>query len=300
MPIISKYVNHPFSSYQELESYNSNSPMLPPTVPSSKFQTILEQDYEKQPYDVLTYQQKSGVQYPSVETAYPLLNPSYVVRKTPQNKFVREFTGNAPNNESASPQPVQNKDMCPIPNIPVVENFKSDAEKLKELNVILFVDKNCKFCKQQLTKISHELFVIKDIGKRENKQEFTNYGGFATPYFFSKETNRSFTGLLLSEGDIVKKLETKEYFVPPNEKLCQNLKDLDLQLYMSHGCPYCDNLKQLLRDQNALSSVTIIDNLAEVENPPVIKGWPTIISKKTGKQMMGSPPDLELLISHLS
>ena len=147
MPIISKYVN-PFSSYQELESYNSNSPLLPPTVPSSKFQTILEQDYEKQPYDILTYQQKTGVQYPSLETAYPNQNPSYVVRKTPQNKFVRDFTGNAPENESASPRPVHNKDMCPIPNVPVVENFKSDAEKIKQLNVVLFVDKNCKFCKQ--------------------------------------------------------------------------------------------------------------------------------------------------------
>ena len=49
------YYTNPFALYQELQDYNKNSPLLPPTVLSSKYPTILTDEPIQKNYHALTH-----------------------------------------------------------------------------------------------------------------------------------------------------------------------------------------------------------------------------------------------------
>lgn len=284
----------PYSLYNDLKNYNEGTPVLPPTVPSSKFQTILDQPSMNIQYSILTYHSNEK-SYPTVENAYPVCEPKYVVMKEPDGKIVREFQGNK-RKESTTPQPNMNQKTCKVENMPIVERY-DNKDRLKNLDIILFVDKKCKFCIKQLNQPFSKHFQLKDIKDVENKQMFTNHGGFATPFFVSKKTNKTFTGVLDSPDKVIKALSLKENF---STDIQQKVKDLDIIVYSSPACPHCTNFKSLCKSENVLSSMDFVEDISQMRDVKDIKGFPTIVSKKTNKNMTGAPPNLQTLVDYLS
>ena len=286
-----QYTN-PFPLYSQLQNYNSDPPVLPATAPSSKFQTKLNENQEKVTYNVLNQYSSSGSY--AVYSDLPISEPSYVVYKSPDGSKVRDFTG--VNIEVTTPKP-QN---CPIETIPIIENFAS-PEKLKELEIILFIDPKCRYSKKQLeTDFSNHCNII-NINKKENKQLFTDHGGFATPYFFSTKTNRAYTGFIESPEKLSKAMRVQENFTTNSSPdYSKTLKDLDITVYSFHGCPHCDNFKKLLQENKLMDSLKIEENISNMKNVEDIRGWPTICSKKTGKRMTGAPFTIDALVKYLS
>ena len=114
----STYID-PVVHYNDLTNYHnclSNSPPVPPKVPSMKFLTILDQRPIASP-DVLTYHTTD--KYPNVEKAYHgPCEQKYFIGKCPSNDFVRSFDVSGKKAET-TPSPVK-------------ENMSSTHSQLKK------------------------------------------------------------------------------------------------------------------------------------------------------------------------
>jgi glutaredoxin len=317
--------------YNNLSSYNEGSRELPATVLSSKFQTILDNTNHSSEHDkfsVLTYG-VHDVSYPTVNSAYGKeFEPHYVVMREPDGKVVRKFKG-VETKESETPKPIMNQKNCNVKNEPIVERFKNYDSILKDLDIVLFVDKKCKYCIKQLDMNFSKNFKILDIKERDIKQKFTDLGGFATPFFHSKNSGRSFTGVLespqkaldalgKSHHDYKKKVklqhsdkgkhkehklyESNEKYIDAssNSDLYKQIKDLDIVVYSSNGCPHCTTFKNMCKEENVLPYIDIVEDSSKMDRISEVKGFPTLFSKKTNKTMTGAPPNLSVMIDYLS
>lgn len=281
--------------YADMLDYNSSSqlgPKLPATVPSNNFPTILDTPVTSS-YEVLTYNNSLNT-YPSLDSAYTFKEPKYFVGKCPDNKKVRDFGPSVV--PQPTPEPPKKKELsCNVVNQPIVEQFQNyvGMDELKSLNILLFVDKKCPYSRNQLQQSTTELMQVLDIKKKKNKQKFTDYGGFATPYFYSLSTNQGYTGFESNISRLYKKLSVKEKFT---NSLEQKIKDLDIVVYSSKQCPYCNMLYKMLSDNNQLNNVQIIEEMSKMENIDKVQGFPYIFSQKTKKDMTGCPQDLESML----
>lgn len=295
------YYTKPIALYQELQDYNQHAPLLPPTVLSSKYPTILTTKPIQKNYNALTLQNINSDGYPLEKNAYTEDDPTYVVYQFPGGKVIRDFMTDP--SLVMTPKPNEPPQSCDVKNESIVEGFQNRIDYLKELesmNVLLFVHKKCPFSKKQLSSSFVKSMKVIHITNRSNKQLFTDHGGFATPYFFSKKTNRSYTGYLATAQEIHSTLSLPEGFTYTPSDYKSKVKDLDIQVYNLHGCPHCDNFKSLLRKNELIDQVTMVDNVEQMDNINEIKGWPTIKSRKTGKSMTGAPFTIDVLISYLS
>ena len=275
--------------------------MLPATVLSSKYPTILTDEPMQKNYNALTHKNTSSDGYPVVRHAYTEDDPKYIVYQSPSGKVVRDFLTDP--SLVMTPKPDEPPKSCDIENQAIVEGFQKSINYSKEipnLDIILFVHKKCPYSKKQLSTTFTKMMKIVHINKRREKQMFTDHGGFATPYFFSKKTNRSYTGYLPTVDQIYSTLSLPEKFTYTPSNYHEKVKDLDIQVYNLHGCPHCDNFKTLLRKNKLIDQVTMIDDMNKMEAVDEIKGWPTIKSRKTGKSMTGAPFTIDVLISYLS
>lgn len=283
--------------YSDLFDYNNSSqfgPRLPATVPSSKFPTILDTS-TKHSYSVLTYDNNQNG-YPSIDSAYTFKEPKYFVGKCPHNQKIRDFGPSVVPTPTPEPsKKMESEKSCNVVNEPIVEPFKQEnpMEQLKKLNILLFVDKKCPFSRNQLKQESVKVMDVIDIKKRKHKQMFTDYGGFATPFFYSLKTNRSYTGFEANDETILKNISIVENFT---NSTSSKIKELDVVIYSSKQCPYCNMLYKMLSDNNQLNNVTIIEDMNQMENVENIQGFPYIFSRKTKKHMTGAPQDVESML----
>lgn len=281
--------NNSMSSYANLEKYNKAShfgPKLPPTTPSNNFPTILEQKPIAS-YDVLTL--GSQTEYPGVKNAYgDSCSQKYFVAKCPSNKEIRPFNDHS----VVTPAPRR----CNVETEEIVEGFSD----LKDLEVVVFVDMSgkCKFSNVLKSGGLDEYKAVVDINASpKNEQEFTNMGGYATPYFYSLKTNKSVTGLV-SKDKLVEMLSYHEGYEHPMKK---KVRDMKLKVYVMEMCGYCQKLKQMLEEAGITDDdVEYIKDLAshrhELQN---VRGFPHIKSMKTGKEMTGYPGSMENLMKQL-
>lgn len=281
------------SLYADIDMYNKSSqlgPELPPTVPSQMFPTFLEQPVHNS-YDILTYD-NSLYNYPSVQSAYPFQEPKYYVGKCPENNMIREFNFETIK-ETKTPTPIPKS--CNVVNEPIREGYTSGD--LKDLDIVLFIDKKCPFSKEQLKQSFINEITIKDVKKKENKQMLTNMGGTATPYFYSLKTNKFYTGLEKNLENLYKILSQKETFMNESQ---QKVKELDIIIYSSPNCPYCVKLKKMLQDEGMMEHVSLIEDMSKMKNLEQIQGFPYLMSNKTSKNMTGCPHSMDVLIEQLS
>ena len=297
--------------YSNLDHYNNASmkhgPPLPATVPSNMFPTILKQDPIAS-YDVLTHGTQQ--QYPDVIKAYGNhCKQNYFVGKCPSNKEIRPF----PVGSGTTPTPEPTLKSCATQNLPIVEGFKGDITKsLSDLKILFFCDLSgkCPYSKKfigemskQLTSSLSEVFMMKDISESESvKQMFTNYGGYATPYFFSLKTNKSVTGYIDSAVKLFDLLKgvIKEGF--EHDKLKKHWEDLGIVMFSSPYCGFCKQMKEALKKHDLLDKTEIIEDIDTSDYKHLksnIHGFPTLLSRKTGKVFTGFTSDLEMVVDKM-
>jgi glutaredoxin len=303
--------------YSNLEHYNNasmkNGPPLPPTVPSNMFPTILKQDPIAS-YDALTYE--TNQQYPQVNKAYGMdCQQKYFIGKCPSNKEIRPFPGLGPGPVTPTPKPINRS--CPTENLPIVEGFNDTQDvtrKLKSLNILFFCDMsgNCPHSKRFMVEMSKQLsepvdkvFIMKDISASEqNKQMFTNYGGYATPYFFSLKTNKSVTGYVQNASQLESMLKgiLKEGYANENNDMKGKVKELDIVMFSSPHCGFCKMMKEVLKKHNLEDVIEIVEDLDNSNYKHMkgqVRGFPTMMSKKTGKTSVGYSDNVAILIEKL-
>lgn len=99
------YYVAPMNNYVELENYNKDTqlgPPVPPSTPSMKFPTILEQKPISS-YNVLTHD--TIHHYPDVNKAYgTTCEQKYFIGKCPTNQFIRPF-GKSVEKTTPTPKP---------------------------------------------------------------------------------------------------------------------------------------------------------------------------------------------------
>ena len=74
------YYTKPIALYQELQDYNQHAPLLPPTVLSSKYPTILTTKPIQKNYNALTLQNINSDGYP--------LEKMHILKMTPPMLFI--------------------------------------------------------------------------------------------------------------------------------------------------------------------------------------------------------------------
>ena len=97
--------------------------------------------------------------------------------------------------------------------------------------------------------------------------------------------------------NLFKNLSSKETFLSPQQ---EKVKNLDVVIYSSNHCPYCIRLNEMLKKENLLDYVTVINDTSKMENLSNIQGFPYCFSRTTNKNMTGAPHSSDILIKRLS
>jgi len=300
----------PYSEYTHLQHYYKGSqfgPKLPASVPSNAYPTILKQGNEYG-YDALTHD-TDGTNYYNVEKAYGnSCQPQYYVAKCPENKFIRPFVPSGHTDMSG----------CPVKTQPIAEGYQMTTptpipshalvQELKHLQILFFYDKACPHSRQAMEQYQKELYpeplhkvflAIYDIAHEKHEQMLTELGGTATPFFFSKTTNRSVTGFVPSVEALARGLSkpVHEHYTPT----ASPFQDLEIVVFVMQGCVYCDKLKALLKQHGVDKYVEFVDARDPKYRQQLqhVRGFPHYMSKKTGKSSTGYPSTLEKMVASL-
>lgn len=317
-------IAHPYSQYSNLDRYHEQvtfGPKFPSTVPSQKYQAILEQP-KLASYDVLTLNH-TEMQYPRENDAYGTSQPKYYIAESPENKFVRPFV---PDIKFTDTLPLSPYGSCGVKNESIVEAYESTLspdsmdllEKSKKLDLHIFIlpVNKCSFSKKLLDDLAmkfgmdfYKKFTIKNIEDLKNRKLFTDTGGYAVPYFYSPKTNNSQTGYNGKIESIVDSLmssskpTTKEDFTSaPQSSLAEKIKSLRIVIYTMKHCAFCTKIKKMLEDRGLLDHVTIHDiaTLKDKSKLKGVRGFPHMESHKTGKTYTGCPMTVEMMVDKLS
>lgn len=281
----SEYTNRSvsvLSDYADLEKYNKSSQFGPPlkrNTPAMEFPILLKQK-NGFGYDALSHGNEDG-QYLKLSTAFEETEPQYYVAKCPQNNQVQPFT--------------------PTPGV-IRESYMDDKtmNKLKDLRIVFFYDGSgrCPYSIKTvntLKDILDDVFIMKDIQIPENKSLMEKLNGYGTPFFYSTLNNTSYVGSIQNLSDLISKLETVEGY---NDTWKERVKDLQIYVYTSPHCIFCQKLKELF-DREGVSSYITYRNAQDYKNE-VRGGVPYLKSMKTGKSLTGYYDSIQKIIDHLS
>lgn len=299
------YTN-PHRDYTKEGNYYAGSqfgPKLPPTVPTMKHPTLMEQG-NPYGYDALTHG-KSGQGYYDVASAYGnSCNPKFYVGECPSNKYLRPFVPTVKDTVSSSKS-------CATPNKVVSEGYAPSKETIKNLDISFFFDKKCEHSRLAYNNLSQlfgselsSIVTMLDISQPKNAQMMTDLGGFATPFFFSRKTGCSATGnwplrdlltALTCSPHPSNAPRRRENYQPD---IAARVQDLRLELFVMDGCIYCDKIKSLLKP--VLSHIKVTNAATARDRLHNVRGFPHIVSHKTGKSKTGYTDNLEAILKELS
>lgn len=332
----------PYSKYSDLSLYNKGSfmgPILPSTVPSMQYPTLLEQK-KIQDYDVLTLQ-THDTNYTTTDKAYGTsCQPKYYIGECPSNKYVRPFVPDIQFSNAVPTPPVES---CSTKNSPIVEAYHSETlpppimdllEKCEKIKLHIFITDptKCPFSKKLISDLDTlfgrqnyitKMKVINITHDEKGQQLFSNVGGYGVPYFYSPITNSSHTGY---QSDVMKIIESlvsvnKEGYSHPKNNhhmktmepssseqntgfnpLIQKIKDLQLHIMVMKSCGFCDKYKTMLKNLGLMPYVKIEDiaNIQDKQKLKGIRGFPFTTSGKTKKSYTGYPSSIEVLVKQLS
>jgi len=302
---------NPSNEYSLQGKYYEGSqfgPAAKPTTPQMKFPSIpiIPKEFKDYGINSLTHD-FDGQNYYNVETAYgKVTEPAYYVAHCPSNKFVRPFGHNTVHQSSSTL----------VPNQLISEGYESDAAAaLGDLDVVFFYDPiSCKYSKIAYNELDdvRQAITLKDINHGNNLQLMTNLGGYATPFFFSKKSGRSATGIY-KISDLIIALSvhhgrrptptptpSPEYFETPAPTSGLLIGSLKLELFVLKGCHHCDNMKDLLSQKGLLQHVKITDAHDAPDRVRQAAGFPYLISNATGKSHTGYHNDIEAILKKLA
>ena len=178
------------------------------------------------------------------------------------------------------------------------------VHQLQRMHIILFINSSpdCHLSSTCMDKLKqyfgeqlYNIFIIKDLGVPANQELFRSVGAKVVPTFYSLKTGKLSVSCQ-NLGNMIHELNNTENFHEPTN----NLKDLDIDLYVMDSCGYCTKMKQMLRKAGVLEQVNIISNLRNRPELKNVRGFPYMISKKTGKSHTGYVDNVAQLIENLS
>jgi len=322
--------------YSSLQHYYKNSqfgPKIPSTVPSMEYPTVQKLG-NPWGYDALNHH-SDGNEYYNVKNAYDSkCSPDFYVASCPTNRFVRPFPGTGAG---------ENATQCPVETKPVVEGFEPTrmptmpplsplAAQLKALQILFFFDSSGK-CPHSLNALQAykeqlspamlgQVLMLRDLATSSHHEKaLTDLGGTAIPFYYSRVTHKSFTGMIPSLTHLLQNLQSKEHYramaasgAQPKPMSMENmptripsasssalrsvLEKLRLKIYVSRGCGYCDQMKRMFQQHDVYNTATWIDahdpkHAMELKN---VRGFPFYMSMTTGKSSMGYPGSFEKMV----
>jgi len=277
------------SIYNTLQDYHKKTrfgPPIPGYVPSMHTPTLPRDEPSKYGYDVLNHGiYEAG--YWGIDTAYGNSCTQFNKATCPSNRPVL----------SPSPSPS-----------PSVEGYASSIQdRLKDLDVHVFVSNSCGFCKKLMDFLRQkgvlDQVTIRDTADPQNQQLFQKLGGNGVPFFYSTKTHKTFAGFVPDLEVIVGRLSgpvSKEGY---EDGTRMKLKDLNVVVYGSDACHYCKKLQHMLHKEGVLDVITY----KNVKDPMVMQelsglkgtGLPFIVSLKTHKTSTGLSSSVNELIQKL-
>jgi glutaredoxin len=196
-----------------------------------------------------------------------------------------------------------------------VKNMFTSGPSLKELDVIMFMSPECKWCQKTMEMLKKEGkdkdITVVDITKKEGQEIAKQFGADQQPIpsFISRKKKTGTVGYRESVGEIVKALtETNESpssgetQVPQisgsgDGNLSMAIRDLQIVFFSRPGCPWCDKAKENCEQAGVIDSVRIIDITTDDGKqqaaqllPPGSSGVPAFVSMVTKKTIIGYKP----------
>lgn len=278
-----------YSEYTKLSSYLQGQQFGPKSsvpVPDQGY-PILPLNQVNYGFNALTHD-SNGVGYYNIESGYgqPKQCTSFMVGSCPSNNVIQPYGPKGPYGKSSS-----------------VEGFQYEDSA----DVIMFVQDNCKHCKDvlkqlPLKKVIPSLIVL-DLKDPKNMQKFVSYGGQGVPFFVAPQTKKTFTGKPKTAEGLTLALQLNKASTASGRTI-DPIKDLDIKVLLSKRCGYCTKLKNLLEQSGEIRKVTIMydndPNVPQVFGGFKVSGVPFIYSGKTKKHISGAPSTIQQLIQALS
>jgi glutaredoxin len=191
--------------------------------------------------------------------------------------------------------------------------FSSPKSKIKELDIVMFMNPNCGWCKKTLELFNREgvtdSIQFVDITTEDGMKIAKQVGADSRPVpsFISKKMRTGVVGYRDNINDFIAE------FQPPKEQSSQevdgggnsnnggdnvggdiNIRDLNVIIFTREGCGYCTRAKQACEEIGITNDVSIVDitteegrNMSNRLLPPDVSGVPVFISQKTGKHVVG-------------
>jgi glutaredoxin len=146
-------------------------------------------------------------------------------------------------------------------------NFKAKltkSEKLKDLDIIMFMNPNCGYCRRMLDVLEAEKEIgnlkIVDVSTEEGEKIAKNFGvGGQVPSFVSLKYQTGHIGSTASSKELVKNLTPKDGKVPEKTETDNSVRGLGIIVFTREGCSYCIKAKEQLGKTGLLSEMTALD-----------------------------------------
>lgn len=288
-----------YSEYTNLANYLEGQQFGPKSsVPTPDMAyPILPENRVNYGYKALTHDSTPYTGYYNIESGYGSQTKctTFNFGSCPSNTYVRPY---------APPAPV-----APKEGFQFGGNAQSGTLKtnLKDLQIVMFTQDNCKFCTQALTDMDLKKncpnLKILNIKDKKNLDVFLGYGGQGVPFFVAQKTGKTFTGHPKTLSTLVSSLEMSSMPTETND-VRAILKGMDVKVLLDRKCGYCKKLKSLL-EQNNVSDVVVMywtsdPSAKDVFGKLTIDGVPVIYSATTGKHIVGAPGSLSQLINGLN
>ena len=195
----------------------------------------------------------------------------------------------------------------------ILEKFKSGSNSgLKELDIIYFMSPSCPWC-QKMNKVLEDSgntssLTIIDVTKPEGQEMAKKMGAAdkGIPAFISKKNKTGTVGFKSNISELIKSLEKggggqQQQQLPETPKMDPNqavsaVQDLQLVVFASPSCGWCNKLKTDLSEVGVLEMVEMVDVSTEggqqiaKELLGEFRGVPATYSRKTNKSSVGYKP----------
>ena len=95
-----------------------------------------------------------------------------------------------------------------------------------------------------------------------------------------------------------KNISSSSLSMPYSElSIADKIKALDIVMYSSPGCFFCTQFKTLLEEENLSHHITIIED--QTKMPSNVQAFPHLMSRKTGKHIVGAPRTINAMLEDL-
>ena len=183
--------------------------------------------------------------------------------------------------------------------------FRKGNAELKDMDVLFFMSPACGWCQKMKAVMEREKTIgdvkLVDVTKPEGLELAKQYGSIdkGVPSFVSKKLKTGTVGFKETTAELIGSLkkakDSPQPEVPPMnpEEAVNKIVDLQVMLFTSPTCGWCNKAKEALKEAGVSDYVEIIDistpdgKTLVQQQIPEFRGVPVAKSKVTGKIATG-------------